>query len=164
MSERGYLAVVHADGDGLGARGIDLLKGIEAFGDYVEKSRKWSEAVEKIATSALQTTLSELIARIEQDSRGEDYRTIVGDGPGERAVELTLVEEERRVQGSREVAPTGRYYLPFRPIVFGGRRRDVRGGRPAGPFAGRELPKAFCRRSREETSRLRSNIRRQVRR
>ncbi len=102
-----YIAVVHADGNGMGAR-------IRKIGDkgltdreYETELRAFSEAVDTASIEALKKTIKELIAVIEPDPKFPHKRRIAHP-----TLEMT-VPLERNTRGRG-------WMLPFRPIVFGG--------------------------------------------
>jgi hypothetical protein len=120
--DQSHIAVVHADGDGIGKR-------IEALGrqhnppgqtdwkqinrDYVDALRAFSKAVNEAARAALQITRQRLAAAIERDADGHP---VIAHLPARQAgvdwipsVTLAPVKEL-----------AGAHYFPFRPIVFGG--------------------------------------------
>jgi len=109
--EASYVAVVHADGNGVGARVEAIGKEYEhASGAgnraYSKRMRAFSGAVRAAGTEALMAVIDRLIARIKN---GEILHA-VGEGPDEQIVariELTRAEGDK-------------LYLPFRPLVFGG--------------------------------------------
>lgn len=102
LDEHSYVAVVHADGDGVGQR-------IAAIGAahrepaqnraYVKALRNFSRALRAAASAALQGTLASI---------GE---------PGEVIVHERLPNVAVHLRTNRR---TGRRFLPFRPLVFGG--------------------------------------------
>src|SRR5690606_12765449 len=101
------IAVVHADGDGMGERFRQAGKGLPNR-KYIEGVRDFSEKVRKVAQSALQDTVKTLTDKLRQFGDDKiEHRSAFGDLLAE--VVLAEVEED-----------SGIYYLPFRPIVFGG--------------------------------------------
>lgn len=94
--ESSYIAVVHADGNGMGKRVQDITD--EHSDDdrkYIEAIRKFSIAVEHATKTALQTSIDRL-----QDS----------------------IDKVDKISGVVEIHENdrGKKLLPFRPIVFGG--------------------------------------------
>lgn len=105
--EQSHIAVVHADGDGMGQRfrqvGADLPNR-----EYIQAVRDYSHKVQEVAQAALQDTVKALVDKLGQYGGDKiEHRSAFGDLLAE--VVLRQVDEE-----------TGEYYLPFRPIVFGG--------------------------------------------
>ncbi|MCL4871910.1 MAG: hypothetical protein KJ063_23370 [Anaerolineae bacterium] len=105
--EQSHIAVVHADGDGMGQRfrqvGADLPNR-----EYIQAVRDYSRKVQEMAQAALQDTVKALVDQLGQHGGDKiEHRSAFGDLLAE--VVLRQVDEE-----------TGEYYLPFRPIVFGG--------------------------------------------
>ncbi|NWJ97166.1 MAG: hypothetical protein HXX20_15385 [Chloroflexi bacterium] len=99
--ENSYIAVVHADGNGMGII-------ISEFGketnnrEYIRKMRQFSKQVNTISTQAMQKVIELLQQKIVTDNG------------------------IRKIQGSNSVADlglkrkNGSYLLPMRPLVFGG--------------------------------------------
>lgn len=104
-----FIAVVHADGSGLGQRIMDIGKAYST-GDknreYINALRAFSEQVDVSAQQALQGMLDRLGARIRKDGGN---RIVHKNGFGEIIAEIQL-----------KSADEGKRFLPFRPIVFGG--------------------------------------------
>lgn len=105
FGEESYVAVVHADGNRMGAHIEELAEQvkwpiseddlIKANRDYAQKLRDFSRKVDQSAQQALQKVLSELTRVIEIDPQTGGYLAA----------------------GS---VPLEKNYLPFRPLVFGG--------------------------------------------
>lgn len=91
-----YIAVVHADGNGMGIRmrEYSIASSDGSARDYIVKMRNFSLALQKTALAALNQTVTELL----------------------KAVTRTLNKGELPQYASKE----GKKYFPFRPIVFGG--------------------------------------------
>lgn len=105
-----YIAVVHADGDEMGARVRGLVNRFRAPAQnraLVAALRGFSHQVGAAAAAALKQTLSDLVGRIAGDGGG---RTITEDlgGGCEAALDLGWSPDERA------------WWLPVRPLVFGG--------------------------------------------
>ena len=103
-SDFSYIAVVHADGNGIGKR----IKGLgdshqTASGnrEFIRQIRRFSGAIETASLGALKGSLDALIGRII-------------DG------QVTHGREKLMKFGLTEVAGSSEIRLPFRPIVFGG--------------------------------------------
>lgn len=93
FGEQSYIAVVHADGDGMGKRIQQIGEQYLNPGqnrDYITALREFSGAVEQAAKVALGTVVTQLTGRIDSQKR------------------IKLKSED------------GKWPLPFRPIVFGG--------------------------------------------
>ena len=94
--ESSYIAVIHADGNGMGKR-IERLRDKFPTSDknreYIRAMRAFSASVQNAARKALQGTVDRLIASIQE------------------------VDEKLKIGGVIEVREN---QLPFRPIVFGG--------------------------------------------
>ena len=108
--EHSYIAVVHADGDGMGSRitkiGEKYPKQKENR-DFINAIREFSIAVEKAAQAALQVTLDKLTARIERDN---GRKVMVHRNEGRVLARIELCWDDKG----------HKWRLPFRPIVFGG--------------------------------------------
>ena len=97
--ESSYMAVVHADGNGMGKRVQDIAdKHSEDNRKYIEAIREFSISVEHATKTALQTSIDRL-----QDS-------------------IDKVDKVDKISGVVEIYENdrGKKLLPFRPIVFGG--------------------------------------------
>ena len=102
--QQNYLAVVHADGNGMGQQIIDIgnkFQGQAQNRDYIVTLRKFSRAVEQAAQAALKGTLDKLSCRIVEGGSKLPH-------PSLEDVYVPLADEK------------GKPLLPFRPIVFGG--------------------------------------------
>lgn len=105
--EQSYIAVVHADGDGMGRRFREVGRG-KSNREYIEDIRRFSKTVNKIAQNALKDTIKALENLLKRCGGDKIQHT----SPfGSLWAEVILQE----VEGKDKV-----YYLPFRPIVFGG--------------------------------------------
>lgn len=98
VSEEGdsYIAVVHADGNGMGQRIANLAKMYQQEHPqeprrYITALRTLSEQLNSTARIALQNTINALVAHLQTEAGRDQY-----------------------------VTKNGKRYLPFRPIVFGG--------------------------------------------
>lgn len=116
--EQSFIAVVHIDGNDMGQR-------IKAYQDEHKETRAFLDASEKISQeinrageTALRETIVALVKAI-KFVRGKPYirhTTAYND----EITTITLKEVEWLNRKTGEKVGTGRYYLPFRPIVFGG--------------------------------------------
>ncbi|MGB3266171.1 MAG: hypothetical protein WBA89_19690 [Microcoleus sp.] len=88
-----YVAVVHADGNGLGKRFQNFGKD-KCNRDYIIAMRKLSHSVNQAGINALIKVIKILVKSIEVDTDGK-----------------------RKVKGKFEIKNN---YLPFRPLVYGG--------------------------------------------
>jgi len=107
--EHNFIAVVHADGNGMGQRIMDIGKARptkDENREYIEALRSFSEQVDKAAQGALRAVLNKLVERLKKD--GGD-RIVHKNAAGKILAEVQL-----------HPAGHGLWYLPFRPIVFGG--------------------------------------------
>jgi hypothetical protein len=107
--EHSYIAVVHADGNGMGQRLMAIRKkyGEPAQNrDYILALYEFSAALRQAALTALKATLERLAHRF-RVAGGQSLRHT--NALGKTLTELRLFPADQ-----------GRYYLPFRPLVFGG--------------------------------------------
>lgn len=89
-----YIAVVHADGNGMGAFFRQIVQSAEDSRSYVTKTRTASVQVEQASQAALRRLVDALVGAVGYDDHGQ---VVVGG-----------------------VIPLQENYLPFRPLVFGG--------------------------------------------
>jgi hypothetical protein len=100
--ESSYIAVVHADGNSMGER-FKLCGEGKSNLEYVTAIRKLSSSVNYAGISALRSVTQQLVNSItDSDNNGKIIKGKLGQFP--------LNKDEK----------TGRYYLPFRPLVYGG--------------------------------------------
>lgn len=100
--ESSYIAVVHADGNGMGKRFEQCGEG-KSNVEYVTAIRKLSSSVNHAGISALRSVTQQLVNSIaDSDKNGKIINGKLGQFP--------LSKDEK----------TGRYYFPFRPLVYGG--------------------------------------------
>jgi hypothetical protein len=105
--EHNFIAVVHADGNGMGQRIMDIGEAHptkDKNREYIKALRSFSEKVDKAAQGALRAVLDKLVQRL----NGGD-RIVHKNAAGKILAEVQL-----------KSAGLGIWYLPFRPIVFGG--------------------------------------------
>lgn len=99
-----YIAVVHADGNGIGQRLIRIGDDYKTAGtnrEFIRQIRSFSAAIENASQKALQGALDALIGRI---SNGQVIHAL------EDWMKFNLTKTDR----------SGAIKIPFRPIVFGG--------------------------------------------
>jgi len=110
--EQSFVAVVHADGDGMGNRIKEIREAFENKEDgsyskpnrrYINAMRDFSEAVDAAAKAALTATILALIKSIDT-KKGEIAHTIAN---------ATVAPIKLEINDDK-------YLLPLRPIVFGG--------------------------------------------
>ncbi len=109
-----YIAVVHADGNGMGERVGQLGRDFARAADnrrYIQSMRDFSRAVEAIAQQALSDVSTVLLRH--WDPRSD---AIVGKGavPGEWPAPAPVGRPVHMARGEKWL------YIPFRPLVFGG--------------------------------------------
>ena len=115
QGEANYIAIVHADGDGVGSR----LKGLgkDEQGNYLDwdhrkyitERRRFSDGLTAATRQALRATMKSLQDKLLQDSKPNGDVLIAYYGDEEQRIELQPIEEGKYL-----------YYLPFRPIISGG--------------------------------------------
>ncbi|MBW4670065.1 MAG: hypothetical protein KME60_22295 [Cyanomargarita calcarea GSE-NOS-MK-12-04C] len=91
--ESSYVAIIHADGNGMGNRFKKHGKDAKHNRDYIERMRKFSYSVDQAGINALKAVAKALIKSIQEGK-------VVG-----KLGEFNL---------------NAKYYLPFRPLVYGG--------------------------------------------
>lgn len=107
--EYSHIAVVHADGNGMGQRIRDIgdeCTTVDKNREFVLKLRKFSIKVEDAAKGALNAVLGRLVKRIIDDEDGG--KVIVHRLSQHLSIRIKLAHKD------------GDYFIPFRPIVFGG--------------------------------------------
>jgi hypothetical protein len=99
-----YIAVVHADGNGLGAfiQGLKADYGADRNRDYIMYMRDFSQNVKKVAQAAQR----DMVARLRDSIDEKDGRTVLG--LGRKVTELKLSNRGNEV------------IFPIRPLVSGG--------------------------------------------
>jgi hypothetical protein len=105
--EHNFIAVVHADGNGMGKRIMDIGEAHptkDKNREYIKALRSFSEKVDKAAQGALRAVLDKLVQRL----NGGD-RIVHKNAAGKILAEVQLKSAGHCL-----------WYLPFRPIVFGG--------------------------------------------
>lgn len=118
--EQSFIAVIHADGNGFGQAMIEIgRRSAHDNRDYIEAVRKRSQAVGRAAMQALSQTLDTLWRCIVRDSdeKGHSRRSLV------RSVTLNDRGSQREEVVARITLKrdsSGRWFFPFRPLVYGG--------------------------------------------
>ncbi|MCI0563958.1 MAG: hypothetical protein MN733_36245, partial [Nitrososphaera sp.] len=97
--EHNYIAVVHADGNGVTDRIRQIGEQAKDPRDYLTRLRAFSDALKDAAATALKTTLQKI--KVTDDK-------VVHPARPDLVISLSFDKE------------TGERFLPFRPIVFGG--------------------------------------------
>ncbi len=105
--ESSYIAVIHVDGNGMGQRIEAIRDQYPTAGEnraYINAMRAFSLSVQQAANGALQATAALLLDNIKEEVDQEGKRWfLIGDT-------IRLQQDEK----------TGKPFLPFRPLVFGG--------------------------------------------
>jgi hypothetical protein len=94
--EESYIAIIHVDGNRMGARVREIGNNADDDRDFIKKSRSFSKIIESVSLSALQSAIGLVVQAVKS-----------GDIP---------FVEEKDEDGEELI----RKYLPFRPLVFGG--------------------------------------------
>lgn len=111
-NESSYIAVVHADGNGMGKRVQAIANNPQNLSDnrkYIQAIRDFSISVKEATVCALQDTVNQMMETI-------DY-TIAQNGSSNLKLifeQMTCVDENNK--GNTKI----RKKLPFRPIIVGG--------------------------------------------
>ena len=106
--ESSYVAVVHADGNSMGDRFQKQGKTASTNREYITKMRQLSWSVNKTGKEALTTVVKTLVNSIHHNSEGAFINWLDSEGRLINKVELNKNLEN------------GKFYLPFRPLVYGG--------------------------------------------
>lgn len=108
-----YIAVVHADGNGMGKRVKAILEAHPQASQnaaYVKAMRAFSLSMQKAAHKALNATVAYFIAQICDTSEADRHQHLVHKIYNQSGNAIELQNNEQN----------GKPYLPFRPIVYGG--------------------------------------------
>ena len=109
--EHSFIAVVHADGNSMGQRIRELGQAQRGNNrKYIEEMRAFSDAVDGAARAALRDTVEALTAQI-----NDKTHTIVHRNPFDELARIDLARDT-----DQDGNPIDRWFVPFRPIVFGG--------------------------------------------
>lgn len=100
--EHSYVAVVHADGNGMGKRIRDIRKTTSDDRGYITKIRRFSQELNEATQRALASTLQRLIDNIQNG-----------------CIEHSRMPEKLRIKLKKEDG-AGKLFLPFRPVIIGG--------------------------------------------
>lgn len=114
--EQSHIAVVHADGNGMGKKFQQLLEDYANNEDdetYKTAVRSLSAKVKEASTAALKGTLDTLLRQLTWDESDKSYviRHANRKGKGDLLAKVVLQDGKKDNEG---------YFLPFRPLVFGG--------------------------------------------
>lgn len=112
--ESSLIAIIHADGNGMGKRIEDIRDAHKTSADnrnYLNELRCFSASVKKASIIALQATVDLLIANLKKNETQPIYFIPAEAGQDEIKGAITLAYDAK---------DTKRYALPFRPIVLGG--------------------------------------------
>lgn len=124
--EESYIAVVHADGNGMGKRIGDIASSTQNNLDYISRMRSFSQAIEDAAERALINTLRTLRQGIVPDEKGKWVLTEVvqqvaaaGHQINKPQKQIVLYQPKKGDDDERG-EDAGKPRWPFRPLVFGG--------------------------------------------
>jgi hypothetical protein len=109
--ESSYIAVIHADGDGLGQRKAQLGEGQQGADDkaYKEILRRFSSGLQQAVEQALKDTLDQLLSRIDA---GTISHAVVGpDGQKHTIGQIVLRSCDRS---------PAKWWFPVRPLIVAG--------------------------------------------
>ncbi len=103
--ESSYAAIVHADGNGIGDRiqGYTNKKEFNENSAYIHAIRDFSERLESAGEEALCTVVKKLLEVIEINDKQEK-----------------TIKDKFILKRNKGKDKEGKYYLPFRPLVYGG--------------------------------------------
>lgn len=108
--ESSYVAVVHADGNGMGDRFKQHGKNTSDNRDYIIKMRELSWSINKIGIAALRAVGKKIVESITHNAEGAFIKSVDSQ---DRIIGNILLKEELK-EGKKVI------YLPFRPLVYGG--------------------------------------------
>ncbi len=103
-----YIAIVHADGNGVGKRIVDFGQSdaLQANVTYIAKMREFSRKLATASHAALQSALQQLVLAIDPNSKSIRHE----NENGQVISQVHLCDEQ----------PEDTYFLPVRPLVYGG--------------------------------------------
>ncbi len=101
FSEKSYIAVVHADGDGIGSYLDELTQKAPNTREYINNIRTASKAIKAASKTALEATMKAMVDKVDNMDKGRI------------ATNKPLPDIELQPHNNR-------YFLPARPVVFGG--------------------------------------------
>jgi len=99
--ESSFIAVVHADGNGMGAKVREISHNNPVPRDYITAIRSFSEHIAQASTDALKDTLAHILPDVTQRTLHIFHPSLPDHG-------VDFGEKD------------GKIVLPFRPLVFGG--------------------------------------------
>jgi len=108
QDESSYVAVVHADGNSMGDRFKKQGENASTNREYITKMRELSWSVNKIGKEALQNVVKILINSIHRNSKSAFIKWL--DSKNQLISQIELKKNPKN----------GKFYLPFRPLVYGG--------------------------------------------
>lgn len=107
QDESSYVAVVHADGNSMGDRFQKQGETASTNREYITRMRQLSWSVNKIGKEALRSVVKTLVNSIHHNSKGVFIKWLDSENQLISQIELKKTEN-------------GKFYLPFRPLVYGG--------------------------------------------
>lgn len=114
--EQSHIAIIHADGNGLGKKFLAINQTYANNPndeEYTQAIRWLSDKVQEAGIAALQGTLAALVNQLRWDEMEKGYviRHANRGGAGDLLAKIGLKDGKKDHEG---------YFLPFRPLVFGG--------------------------------------------
>ena len=97
--EESYVAVIHADGNQVGRHVKDAMVNKPDNREYIKASRSFSESLQAASINALREVIEQLMDAVQTDEK---------DGKKYVSGKVPLIKKSNI------------WYLPFRPLVFGG--------------------------------------------
>jgi hypothetical protein len=95
--EESYVAVIHADGNRIGLHVGNATSNIKDNREYIKASRAFSQAIHQSSLNTIKRIVNSLLDAIRTEPNGDKY------------IKTVPLAKKSNV-----------YYLPFRPLVFGG--------------------------------------------
>lgn len=123
--EESYVAIVHADGNEMGKFIKDHVETAATNREYITRMRDLSAGIQQASVAALVHTLHVLLAHIKplKDKKGEDiWQVIEAVAPVDQK-DFQISEPQKTIplyQRKKDEEESGKFCLPFRPLVFGG--------------------------------------------
>lgn len=105
--EASFVAVVHTDGNRMGARIKEFVKDAENNRDWINKMRGLSKSIHRINLTVLKNTLRILSDHIEKNEKGD----FIFKAENCETFDLTKI---------RQNSGDDKTYFPLRPLIFGG--------------------------------------------
>jgi hypothetical protein len=116
--EQSFIAVVHIDGNDMGQRIKEHREKQKETAAFLAACRESSDEIGEVGKTALRETINTLVDAIEWVNGKPciQHNNLVDN----EITKIALKEVDRLDRKTGKKIGTGKYYLPFRPIVFGG--------------------------------------------